>query len=793
MLLCLLGKNPPYLCCARRSLFLIVIVASLVFFAPKSSNAVDVTLAWDANMETDLAGYRIYHRKDGQTYDYDDPLWEGSDTVCTVYNLDETANHYFVARAFDILGDESTDSSEVHFQGSVNIAPTADAGPDQTVDEGMTVTLNGSNSADPDDTILSCQWTQTGGTHVFLSDAASAQPTFIAPCVGLTGEALIFQLTVQDDGGLADTDTGIINVSNVNQAPAADAGPDQTVEEGNTVTLDGSNSSDPDGTVVSYSWTQIGGMPVTLSEAMAGQSIFTAPEVGSSGASLTFQLTIVDDGGLRSEDTCIVNVSWVNVAPTADAGPDQMVNKGMMVTLDGSNSTDPDGSITAYVWKQTAGSPVTLSDNTFAQPTFVAPYVGSTDEALTFQLTVYDGGGLADTDIVVVNVSNVNHAPVADAGPDQTVQEQSTVTLDGSNSSDIDGAVVSYGWTQIGGAPVSLSEATAAQPIFVAPEVNPVGASLTFQLTVVDDGGLRSEDTCIVNVSWINVAPTADAGSDQTVNEGTMVTLDGSNSTDPDGSITAYVWKQTAGSPVTLSDGASAQPTFLVPYVGSTDKALTFQLTVYDGGGLADTDTVIINVTDVNQAPVADAGPDQTVEEGDTVALDGSNSSDPDGDLISHLWTQTDGTPMTLSNPRAVNPAFACPFSGRDEVLTFQLTVTDTGELSAADSVIINVNPSLGNSVQTIFDLKAKGTGKGIRLDWSPVPDTTGYNIYRSCMSGGPYSQVGDCPAKDKCTFLDNNVLIGVTYYYLVRSVKGETESLDSNKVSTTLFNRGKK
>ena len=87
---------------------------------------------------------------------------------------------------------------------------------------------------------------QKTGTSVTLSGAMSAQPTFTAPYVGLTGEALTFQLTVTDNGGLADTDAVIINVSNVNQAPTADAGPDQTVNEADTVTLEGSYSSDPD-------------------------------------------------------------------------------------------------------------------------------------------------------------------------------------------------------------------------------------------------------------------------------------------------------------------------------------------------------------------------------------------------------------------------------------------------------------------------------------------------------------------------------------------------------------------
>jgi hypothetical protein len=101
-------------------------------------------------------------------------------------------------------------------------------------------------------------------------------------------------------------------LSGQNQPPNADADPDQTVDEGVAVTLDGSNSSDPDDGIASYLWTQTGGTPVTLSDTSAVQPTFTAPGVDEDGEALTFQLTVTDNGGLQSSDTCIVNVSNVD-------------------------------------------------------------------------------------------------------------------------------------------------------------------------------------------------------------------------------------------------------------------------------------------------------------------------------------------------------------------------------------------------------------------------------------------------------------------------------------------------
>ena len=220
--------------------------------------------------------------------------------------------------------------------------------------------------------------------------------------------------------------------------------------------------------------------------------------------------------------------------PLADAGPDRNVQEGALVMLDGSNSIDPDNDIASYLWQQTAGTTVTLSNPAAVQPTFTAPDVAAGGESLTFRLTVTDSEGQQGTDICIANISAINHPPVTNAGPDQTVNEGVAVTLDGSNSSDVDNDIATYQWEQTTGTPVTLSNAAAVQPTFTAPNVGSGGESLTFRLTVTDSAGFQDTDTSIVNISWINIAPTANAGSDQSVDEGDTVTLSGLASTDPD-------------------------------------------------------------------------------------------------------------------------------------------------------------------------------------------------------------------------------------------------------------------
>ncbi|MGB5923699.1 MAG: PKD domain-containing protein [Syntrophobacteria bacterium] len=293
------------------------------------------------------------------------------------------------------------------------------------------------------------------------------------------------------------------------------------------------------------------------------------------------------------------------VLADADAGPDQTVNEGDTVYLDGSGSTpeddddDDDDKIQSYLWEQVKGKPkVILTGADQAIASFIAPQV-SRDRRLTFKLTVRFASGSKDTDETKVKVLDDNNdPPTADAGPDQNVDEETTVTLDGSNSSDPDDGIESYLWKQTAGPSVSLSNPQAVKPTFLAPDVGTDGVSFTFELTVTDYSSLQSTDTAIINVIWLNDPPTANAGTDQTVLEKSTVTLDGSNSSDPDDGVASYQWKQVAGQSVTFSDPTDDQPTFEAPsFDDSGDKPLVFDLIVTDEGGLQSSDSTTVSVS----------------------------------------------------------------------------------------------------------------------------------------------------------------------------------------------------
>ena len=238
--------------------------------------------------------------------------------------------------------------------------------------------------------------------------------------------------------------------------PQADAGVDQNVDEKTLVTLDGSGSDDPDGTFLYYWWQQLSaGTTVTLSDPSIKKPTFKAPAVGSNGERLEFELTVTDADGFEHSDSVFIDVGNVLLPPVADAGPDHVFAPGIKVTLDGSNSYDPDGTISSVLWEQVSGATqISLTTPNELITEFTTPAVEG--EVLTFKLTIKDDDGLANSDIVTITV-NIPEAPVADAGPDQSVAEGGTVTLNGLNSYDPDGTITSVQWEQISGDPRSIS------------------------------------------------------------------------------------------------------------------------------------------------------------------------------------------------------------------------------------------------------------------------------------------------------------------------------------------------
>ncbi|ADO72841.1 myxosortase-dependent M36 family metallopeptidase [Stigmatella aurantiaca] len=155
------------------------------------------------------------------------------------------------------------------------------------------------------------------------------------------------------------------------------------------------------------------------------------------------------------------------------------------------------------------------------------------------------------------------------------------------------------------------------------------------------------------------------------------VTLNGTGSVDPDGQALTYLWTQVSGPAVTLSNATSATPTFVADV--SKNTVLGFQLVVSDGTDESQPKIAEVAIVNVNRKPVAVIAGPATVADGTAtpVTLDGSSSTDPDGEPLTYTWRQTVGPAVTLSSTTSAQPTFAVPAVTADTPLTFELVVRD--------------------------------------------------------------------------------------------------------------------
>lgn len=596
-----------------------------------------------------------------------------------------TAGTYiFNLRVTDNSGDTATDAMQV-IVSAANIPPTANAGANQSITlPTNSATLTGSGT-DPDGTIIGYSWVKISGpTGGAITSPANATTTV----TGLTQGTYTYQLTVTDNKGLTGSAITqiIVNpaIPPVNQPPVANAGADQNITyPTNSVTVNGTGSSDPDGTIVAYLWRKVNG---------PGSGTIVSPTSAITNINslipglYVFSLRVTDNNGDTALDAMQVRVNPANVPPTANAGANQVITLPVnSVTLVGSG-TDPDGTIVSYAWIKVSGPTGGAITSPSSSTTGVT---GLTQGSYIYQLTVTDNGGLTGTSLTQITVNPVvvppNIKPISEPGNDQNITlPTNSVNVDGSASTDPDGTIVAYLWTKTNG-PVG---GTITSPTSVTTSITGLTAGVyIFNLRVTDNSGDTATNIMQVTVNAANQIPVVNAGTDQTVTLPTNSTTLMGNASDPDGTITAFLWTKLSGpTGGTITSSTSAN----TGITGLTAGVYLYQLRATDNSGDTATDAVQITVNAANVPPTANAGVDQTLTlPTNSTTVNGSGSTDPEAPITGYLWTQLSGPSTALiSNPSSVTTTISGMIEG---AYVFRLRVTDAVGDTAIDAMQITV------------------------------------------------------------------------------------------------------
>ncbi|WAK01496.1 NHL domain-containing protein [Methylobacter sp. YRD-M1] len=359
-------------------------------------------------------------------------------------------------------------------------------------------------------------------------------------------------------------------------------------------------------------------------------------------------------------------------------------------------------------------------------PTLTLPVITQATNTLTIELHGKPGSS------ITVQLLRGNQAPVAHAGADQTLFVGDTSVLDGSASTDSDGDPLSYRW-RIAQAPAgSLAELSNSNGIHSGFPVDVYGR---YQAElIVNDGFLDSVPDQVI-IDTRNSAPVANAGADQSAFVGGMVDLDGGVSHDVDGNTLSYRWSLTekpAASSAVLIDDRLQQCRIAIDKPGH----YVAQLIVNDGELDSEPDFVAIDTA--NSKPIANAGDDQNNKiVGKTVVLDGSLSSDVDGDPLTYIWSllhQPEGSNAVILQADQAKAAFT-PDQPGDYI--GQLVVNDSQADSDPDTALVAVSvaePELVNNAPQITTSPSPsataGTSYSYDVDASDADgDTLAYSL----------------------------------------------------------------
>jgi len=502
---------------------------------------------------------------------------------------------------------------------------------------------------------LSTILTASGATNYTWSPLAGLSATNLASVTASPTITTQYIAVGTDGNGCVNKDSVIVTV---NPLPIADAGLDASICKNDSTQLNGAGG-------ISFSWAPAASLN---NSGIANPNSY--PQ-----STTTYTLVVTDANGCTDNDAVTVTV---NSLPNANAGPDQDICINFTTQLIATGGV-------GYSWNP--GS--TLSDSLIANP------IASPLTSTTYSVIVTGANGCKASDDMTVTIHN---NPIISAGPDATICYNSSTTLNATGGA-------TYNWTPI----TALNNAGIANPV-----ANPT-TTTTYVVQGISQWGCIAFDTVIVNVL---APPVANAGNDTAVCYGLSTTLNGAGGV-------SYLW-----SPAGSLNNSSLQNPIATPL-----STTTYTLIVTDANGCTDDDVMTVTI---NSLPVVSAGPDHILCLGDSYQLNASGA-------VSYQWSPSTG----LNNAAVVNP-----ITNTTVTTNYIVTGADNIGCQNSDSVLITliypftavVSPEADVCEGSQIQLNASG---GVLYSWSPalgldnanIPNPTAYGLqttnYQVIVSDG--------------------------------------------------------
>ena len=502
-------------------------------------------------------------------------------------------------------------------------------------------------------------WSNTGS----LSNPASSNP-IACPSTNAT-----YGLTITDSKGCTVTSSESVIIK---QSPVANAGNDTAICLGQSLVLGGNpTASGGTGSGYNYYWIPTVGINNSL----------VANPVSNTTSTTTYTISVNDPNGCSASDDIVVVVRTV---PVVDAGPDKNISVCSNDTIFLGNVPLVNSGGTApytYHWTPASG---------LSSATVTNPLLSGITQTTSYQVIVSDTYGCTGNDNVMVNV--YQQTLQAEAGNANVIcaAAGTPVTVGGFPAATGGTPPYVYSWSPAAG----LSSTSTPNPIAT------VSSTTMFYLSVTDSKGCVSVDSVKVTQ---HPSPVANAGADTALCSGFGKILGGNPTANGGTGTYQYSWSPTTGLSANNTSNPSAYPLVTTTYL--------VLITDSNGCQAADAVTIIIYPN-----PVADAGADKTITVcvGDSVQIGGSPSGSGGAGGFTYSWSPVNG----LSSVSDANPYV----KGISTTSLYALTVMDANGCSAADALVVNVNPSnlsadAGNDINICF-----GGNTIVTLGGNPTP-----------------------------------------------------------------------